>query len=273
MPDFFDVVHSQRACRNFTTDDVPDDLLAKVLDAATFAPSAENSQPWVFVVVKNEATRKRIAELTKQVWEGGARAYEEKHLDAHILADVDKGTAEGFARAPVVVVVGGDAGQAFASTLPSSVYPATQNLLLAATALGLGSALTTLATAMAKDLAQLVDLPEHVKPMAVVFLGWPAKKLGPPRRISYREKTHLDRHGQPFWRSWLSSRPTHDRQKGRRRRADYFFWSRPLGITMPTGWRCWPRVASKCWATPEGSQPPSFHIQAIWRGVWNTVKA
>ncbi len=52
MPDFFDVVHSQRACRDFATDEVDDDTLAKVLDAATFAPSAENKQPWVFVVVK-----------------------------------------------------------------------------------------------------------------------------------------------------------------------------------------------------------------------------
>jgi nitroreductase len=200
MPDFFDVVHSQRACRNFATDDVDDDIVATVLDAATFAPSAENSQPWAFVVVKDEATRTRIAELTRQVWEAGARAYEEQHLDARILADVDTGVAAGFARAPVVVVVCGDAENAFETTLPSSVFPATQNLLLAATALGLGSALTTLATAMAKDLTDALQLPEHVKPMAVVFLGWPAKKLGPPKRISYREKTHRDHHGQPFWR-------------------------------------------------------------------------
>src|SRR5439155_15770733 len=101
------------------------------------------------------------------VWEAGARAHEEKHLDARILADVDKGTAEGFARAPVVVVVCGNAEHAFESTLPSSVYPATQNLLLAATALGLGSALTTLATAMAKELAEALRLPDNVKPMAV----------------------------------------------------------------------------------------------------------
>jgi nitroreductase len=172
-----------------------------VLDAATFAPSAENKQPWVFVVVKDEATRSRIATLTRQVWEAGARAYEEQHLDARILADVDQGTTEGFARAPVVIVVCGDAEHAFERTLPSSVYPATQNLLLAATAVGLGSALTTLATAMADDLSGTLDLPEHVKPMAVVFLGWPAKKLGPPRRVSYREKTHRDHFGEPFWRS------------------------------------------------------------------------
>src|SRR5438270_8681126 len=107
MPDFFDVVHRQRACRNFAPEAVPDDLVAQVLDAAVFAPSAENKQPWVFVVVRDDATRLRIAELTKQVWESGARAYEEAHLDPRILADVDQGTETGFASAPVVVVVGG----------------------------------------------------------------------------------------------------------------------------------------------------------------------
>ena len=198
MADFFDVVHRQRACRAYATDDVPDDLVERLLDAATFAPSAENNQPWVFVVVRDDATRKRIADLTKQVWEGGARAYEESHLDPRILADVDQATETGFAAAPVVVVVCGDADNAFERTLPSSVFPATQNLLLAATASGLGSALTTLATAMAKELAELLQLPEHVKPMAVVFLGWPAKPLGPPRRTSFTEKSHRDRYGQAF---------------------------------------------------------------------------
>jgi nitroreductase len=189
MADFFDVVHSQRACRDFADKEVDDDTLGKILDAATFAPSAENKQPWVFVVVRDQAVRQRIAALTKQVWEGGARAYEESHLDARILADVDQGTATGFAKAPVVVVVCGDANNAFERTLPSSIFPATQNLLLAATALGLGSALTTLATAMADDLSTTLDLPGHIKPMAVVFLGWSAKKLGPPRRIPFADKT------------------------------------------------------------------------------------
>ena len=196
MPDFFDVVQRQRACRNFADGDVPDDLLDQVLDAATFAPSAENKQPWVFVVVREPAARSGIADLTKRVWEGGARAYEERHLDARILADVDRGTTEGFARAPVVVVICGDSSEAFERTLPSSIFPATQNLLLAATALGLGSALTTLATAMTTDLAQLLVLPEHVKPYAVVFLGWPAKKLGPPRRTPFTEKSHRERYGR-----------------------------------------------------------------------------
>jgi nitroreductase len=196
MPDFFDVVQRQRACRSFTTGDVPDDLVNQVLDAATFAPSAENKQPWVFVVVKAASTRKKIAELTRQVWEGGARAHEESHLDSRILADVDQATAGGFGAAPVVVVVCGDTSATFERTLPSSIFPATQNMLLAATALGLGSVLTTMAAFLADDLAELLRLPDHVKPFAIVFLGWPAKRLGPPKRTPFKEKTHRDRFGK-----------------------------------------------------------------------------
>jgi hypothetical protein len=56
-----------------------------------------------------------------------------------------------------------------------------------------------LATAMTQELSEALQLPDNIKPLAVVFLGWPAKKLGPPRRASYREKTHRDRYGQSFW--------------------------------------------------------------------------
>jgi nitroreductase len=195
MPDFFDVVKRQRAYRDFADEEVDDELVERLLDAATFAPSAENKQPWVFVVVRDADTRARIAELTRRVWQSGARSYEEKQLDARILADVDRGITEGFARAPVVVVVCGDARNAFEQTLPSSVFPATQNLLLAATALDLGSALTTLATALSKELVDVLELPDHIKPMADVFLGWPAKPLGPPKREPFAAKAHRDRYG------------------------------------------------------------------------------
>ena len=70
--------------------------------------------------------------------------------------------------------------------MPSSIFPAIQNLLLAAGALGLGSALTTIATAFADELRDAVGLPETVVPVAVVPLGVPARPLGPPRREPVR---------------------------------------------------------------------------------------
>jgi len=78
------------------------------------------------------------------------------------------------------------------------VFPAVQNLLLAASALGYGSALTTLTTFAAEELRAVVELPAGVEPLAVVPLGRPAHALGPPRRDPAASKTHLDRYGLPF---------------------------------------------------------------------------
>ena len=95
-------------------------------------------------------------------------------------------------------MVCGDTAIGLETTLPSSVFPATQNLLLAATALGLGSAMTTLTTLFAGELRELLDLPESVRPMAVVPIGWPSRPLGPPRRLALRQRSHRDRYGVPW---------------------------------------------------------------------------
>ena len=114
MPDFFDVVHSQRAARSFLPDDVDDETVARILTAATHAPSAENSQPFVFVVVRDPAIRAAIGEMTARIWQGGARALEEERLSPAFLRDVDRGAMGGIAAAPVLVVVCGDTRLTFA---------------------------------------------------------------------------------------------------------------------------------------------------------------
>ena len=83
-------------------------------------------------------------------------------------------------------------------TVPSSIFPALQNLLLAAGAVGLGSALTTIATAFADELRAVVNLPESVVPVAVVPLGVPATPLGPSKRDPFAEHTHRDTYGTPW---------------------------------------------------------------------------
>jgi nitroreductase len=195
VPDFFAVVRAQRACRSFRRDPVPDELVERVLEAATFAPSAENRQPWVFVVVRDAATRDQIGILTRRAWEGGGRTHSEARLAPALLADVDQGATGGVSAAPVLVVVGADTTRCLDATVASSTFPAVQNLLLAAGALGLGSALTTLTIALADELRALVDLPDHVQPVAVVPLGWPARALGPPRREPVADHAHRERYG------------------------------------------------------------------------------
>jgi nitroreductase len=209
VPDFFDVVHTQRAARSFLPDDVDDDTVARVLTAATHAPSAENSQPFVFIVVRDATLRSTIGEMTARAWQGGARAYEEGRLPSGMLRDVDRGAMGGVAAAPVLVVVCGDTSRADKRALGSSVFPAVQNLLLAAHALGLGSTLTTLPVVAGDGLAELLGLPNEVVPLAVVPLGHLPAPLAPPRRQPLSEKAHLNRYGTPFVTDAPGAPPNH----------------------------------------------------------------
>jgi nitroreductase len=196
--DLFAVVSRQRACRQFTDTPVSDSELAPLLEAATHAPSAENRQPWEFVIVRDPTTRAAIGELTRQAWERHGRAFSEQRLTPELLAEVEQGVTGGVAAAPVHVVVCADVDRGLEATVGSSIFPAIQNLLLAATAVGLGSALTTLTTAFTAELRDLLALPAHVVPVAVVPIGHPARKLGRPRREPFAEHTHRERYGKAW---------------------------------------------------------------------------
>jgi nitroreductase len=195
LNDFFEVVARQRACRAFSDVPVSDETVARLLHAATFAPSAENRQPWEFVVVRDSATRSAIGDLTRRAWENGGRAFSEERLSAAMLRDVDQGATGGVARAPVNIVVCADTHRGLEATVASSIFPAVQNLLLAATALGLGSALTTITTGFRAELQRLLELPEYVWPVAVIPIGHPARPLSPPRRDEFAAHTHRERYG------------------------------------------------------------------------------
>jgi nitroreductase len=195
---FFEVVGAQRACREFSIRDVSDQEISQVLVAATHAPSAMNHQPWVFVVVRDSEARQALVTVMRELWEGAGRAATEGLVPAVLLEEVDRGFTKTLQDAPVLIVVAGDTTMAPAEQLPWSVYPAVQNLLLAATALGLGSALTTMATFRAADVQAIVGLPEELIPMAIVPIGWPAHTQGKPRRIPIEQKVSRER----FGRAW-----------------------------------------------------------------------
>jgi nitroreductase len=196
---FFEVARRQRAHREFAPTPVPDEVVERVLEYATYAPSAENSQPWVFVVVRDEEVRARIGDLTEKAWAAGAKEFSSQRITPELLAEVDRGIAGGgYRTAPVVVVLCADLERCLPVTAESSLYPAAQNLLLAAGALGLGSAFTTLVAATGAELRDVLGLPETVVPQVVVPLGYPARALGLSRRVPARDRTHRDRYGTPW---------------------------------------------------------------------------
>jgi nitroreductase len=198
--DVFAVVARQRAHRDFSDAPVSDADIERVLQAATYAPSAENRQPWEFVVVRDAERRAAIGDLTRRAWETTGRAFSEVRLSPKLFADVERGATGGVAGAPVAIVVCADVERGLEQTVPSSIFPAVQNLLLAATAIGLGSALTTITVGYREELRRLLGLPDHVVPVAVVPVGHPARALGPPRRDPFSAHTHREQYGEPWAR-------------------------------------------------------------------------
>ncbi len=174
-------LRTQRAYRELRPDPVPAELIDRVLKAATHAPSAENTQPWEFIVITDEATRQQIGALTEKMWDRGGREHA-AHLEPALRDAVERWATGGLAEAPVHIVVCGDASKVTPELLPSSVYPAVQNLLLEAIDCGLGSLLSTLPVHAGPAFTTLLGLPAHIVPMALVPIGYPARPLGRPRR-------------------------------------------------------------------------------------------
>jgi len=192
------VLRRQRAHRAFTDEPIDEAVITDILELATRAPSAQNCQPWQFVVVRDAERRAAIWELAARVWEmGGSKATRNAVPDT-MHADVEQGVGGGFAGAPVSIVVCVDTDRWKRSLVDSSIWPATQNLMIAATAHGLGSALTTIGTILADELRAILGLPETIDPLAVIPIGHPAKQLGSSRRQPVNEHAHREEYGRAW---------------------------------------------------------------------------
>jgi nitroreductase len=195
---YFDVARNQRAYRELLPDPVPQELIEQILETATFAPSARNVQPWHFVVVQDAEVRQKVAAGARAAWETFARDTTKDQTTASFKA-VDRWATRGLAEAPVIIVLCADTRAMPLEQMGSSIYPAAQNVLLAAAALGLGSLMSNLPLfAPDVSLSETLGLPEHIVPQATLPIGYPARKLGPPRRDPFSAHTSRDRFGVPW---------------------------------------------------------------------------
>ena len=198
MPEFFDLANRQRAHRFLRPDPVSEEMIERILEAATKAPSAQNTQPWEFVVVQDADVRAQLAEHAQKLWEGSARELSRPDVDTYQWSHTDAWATGAFAEAPVIIVVCGDLRAMDATRLGSSIFPAVQNILLGALDLGLGSLLATLPVVTVEDARRIVGLPDHLLPLASIPIGHPVRALKPPTRIPFAEKTHRDRYGDAW---------------------------------------------------------------------------
>jgi nitroreductase len=197
--EFFDVVHTQRAMRRLKPDPVPDDALWQILDAAIRAPSGGNAQPCNFVVVRDRATKEQIGAWYLEGWErmyGAAReamTADPQAARTYMSADY---LARHLADAPVLIIATLRIGPGGTSPIAgASIYPAVQNLMLAARALGLGTTLTTLHKFHEADVKQLLGIPDGIETMALIPVGYPRGKFGDATRMPVDKVTYWDRWG------------------------------------------------------------------------------
>jgi nitroreductase len=199
--DFFEVANTQRAMRRLHSDPIPEADLWKILDAATKAPNGGNRQPWNFVVVRDAEAKTKIAAWYLEAWnkQYGGATKDAMLADVHMAKTFRSADylANHIADVPVLVIATIRKDMfAIGPTLGASIYPAVQNLMLAARALGLGTALTTLHKMHEDDVKALLGIPDDVETMALIPIGRPKGEFGPVRRLPAEKVVYWDGWGK-----------------------------------------------------------------------------
>jgi nitroreductase len=180
-------IRTARAIRRLKPDPVPTELIRKVCEAGTFAPSGGNRQPWVFVAVTEPERRAWIAERYRKAFhEYIAPAL--KAAEAPDFPDAGRRNmraalhlADHLHEAPVHLFIAGRTRRSEPQF--QALYPCAQNVLLACRAVGLGASLTTMHLSFGEELDAWLGLPDKILTCALLPLGWPLGKFGrPPRR-------------------------------------------------------------------------------------------
>jgi nitroreductase len=203
--DLFEIIRSTRSMRRLKPDAVPNDLIRQILEAGVCAPSGGNMQRWRFLVVRDAAIKQVVGAYYKRAWdEQVAPRYRAGEPAPGVsgeqflrMLDAAEHLAAHIAEAPVWIVPCLEGG-APTRTSGSSIYPAVQNMLLAARALGLGATLTTLHLQFEKEVEAALGLPPNVHSYALLPIGWPMGRFGPVRRIPLADVVYEDRWGQAY---------------------------------------------------------------------------
>jgi nitroreductase len=227
-----EVMASMRAMRRLRPDPVPDDVLRQLIEAAGWAPSAGHLQHASFVLVTDRAQMAKLASIWQaveafyketfmpatpidksgDVYQRTVEAidYQAAHFaetPAVIVACYDLGTWPGATRRRMFRTPGAfrafglrrtlallrNTGTLSSRSEAASIYPAVENLLLAARALGLAANITTWHLAAEGEVKAALGIPKHVHTYAIIPIGWPVGTFGPVRRRSVDEAIHRDR--------------------------------------------------------------------------------
>lgn len=210
-PDLYEGLVSTRAIRRYQPDDIPEEDLNKILFAATRGPSGHNTQPFRFLVLRRnpEATEARalLSEGFKTAWAPNRvePADDDTSRPARMARTMNQ-FVDTIAEVPVIVFACFRSGRQRNDVSDgASVYPACQNLLLAARALGYGGVMTQWHRPVVDRLELALDLPEDVSIVNTIPLGRPVGGHGAVRRLPLQDLVYEGRYGQSA--SWAQDPP------------------------------------------------------------------
>ena len=206
--DFREVIETTGTCRFYRPDPIPNEVLKRVIDGARFAPTGGNRQGVRFIVVRDPAKRRQLKDWYLPIWDQYIGRVPAGAVRPKLMENADH-FARHLDEVPALIVVCAQLADILATDRHldrlsivggASVYPAVQNLLLAARAEGLGTALTTLLCAVELQVKELLGIPDGVATAAVLALGYPAK--GFPKKLTRRPVSEIcfaDAWGTPLF--------------------------------------------------------------------------
>jgi nitroreductase len=221
MPDIglFEAIYSARSIRRLKPDPVPEELITRILDAATRAPSGGNAQSWAFVVVRDPDKRQKLGAIYRKASDIAEAVYAARgrppHLTERQFAHMLTAGAhlwEHMGEAPVLllpcarrpalpprealpseIAARWEDEVAYADRIRgASIYPAVQNIILACRGLGLGTVITTNHIRCEDEVKVLLGIPGDVSTFALMPIGWPLDPFGPLTRRPLAEVAHAD---------------------------------------------------------------------------------
>lgn len=208
--DFLALLKYRRSIRSFKPDPIPEDYVTKVLDAARFAMSGANSQPWEFIVVRDPEIKRKVFAAYQAGWEHTwsieqQRIPEYRHPAFNVPAEEkDKARAMigSWGEAPVYLVVLFDPRKQYGTVeigrmiLNKTLFSSTGHLgmviHLAAASLGLGSQRVDVGQQMA--FREILGYPEPLEIDSIVPIGYRPYEPGPPQRWPLKEMVHFDKY-------------------------------------------------------------------------------
>jgi nitroreductase len=203
---FLKLVKTRRSIRSFKTDPIPDEYVERVIEAARWAPSGGNSQPWEYIVVKDKQIKDRIVDIVNEHGEYSRKVELTRAEDLRFPSVSGPVREPGYKNAPVFIILCGDPRTKEAyplltlltrgdSHFTSGLASAFLYMTLAATTLGLGSQwVSATGSPFVKCLLRdLLEIPQDLEIYDMLVLGYPASQ---PKPRLVRERVEMVHHGR-----------------------------------------------------------------------------